>query len=79
MKYDYIVVQVGQTYKAGEDVPDMGSVVCTSSNGNIRNYEGLSKDVDKLPHYVGTGSSFIATDTADIYKYEKTTDKWNKW
>lgn len=79
MKHGYIVKQDGQYYRSGENVPDMGSIVCVSTNGNVRNYEGLLKDVDKLPHYVGTGSSFMATDTAEIYKYEKTTDKWNKW
>lgn len=79
MKYGYIVKQDGQYYRSGEDVPDMGSIVCVSTNGNVRNYEGLSKDVDKLPHYVGTGSSFMATDTSDIYKFEKTKNEWVKW
>lgn len=79
MKYGYIVKQDGQYYISGEDVPDMGSIVCVSTNGNVRNYEGLSKDVDKLPHYVGTGSSFMATDTSDIYKFEKTKNEWVKW
>lgn len=79
MKYGYIVKQDGQYYRSGENVPDMGSIVCVSTNGNVRNYEGLSKDVDKLPYYVGTGSSFMATDTADIYKFEKTKNEWVKW
>lgn len=79
MKYGYIVKQDGQYYRSGENVPDMGSIVCVSTNGNVRNYEGLSKDVDKLPHYVGTGSSFMATDTSDIYKFEKTKNEWVKW
>lgn len=79
MKYGYIVKQDGQYYISGKNVPDMGSIVCVSTNGNVRNYEGLSKDVDKLPHYVGTGSSFMATDTSDIYKFEKTKNEWVKW
>ena len=79
MKYGYIVKQDGQYSRSGENVPDMGSIVCVSTNGNVRNYEGLSKDVDKLPHYVGTGSSFMTTDTSDIYKFEKTKNEWVKW
>ena len=48
MKYDYTVIQDGQTYLAGEDVPEMGSLICVKKYGNIRDYEGLSKDIDKL-------------------------------
>ena len=65
MKYDYTVIQDGQTYLAGEDVPEMGSLICVKKYGNIRDYEGLSKDIDKLPLYVGTGSSCLMTDTGD--------------
>lgn len=28
MKYDYTVIQDGQTYLAGEYVPEMGSLIC---------------------------------------------------
>lgn len=59
MTYDYMVKQDGQFYKPGQDVPDMGTLVCTSAQGNIRSYEGLAKDVGKLPTYVATGSSFF--------------------
>ena len=47
---------------------------------NIRNYEGLSADIDKLPHYenLSTGSSALCIDTGDWYKYEKSTDTWYK-
>ena len=60
MTYDYTVKQDGQFYKPGQDVPDMGTLVCTSAQGNIRSYEGLAKDVGKLPTYVATGSSILA-------------------
>lgn len=80
MTYDYSVVVDGHTYKAGEEVPDLGSFIATSVSGNVRNYEGLSIDVLKLPNYddLGTGSSAYCTDTGDFYKYEKTTKLWVK-
>lgn len=31
MKYDYTVIQDGQTYLAGEDVPEMGSLICVKN------------------------------------------------
>lgn len=74
----------GQIYYPGDSLPDLGSWVCTSidKNGNgepnIRNYEGLSIDVSKLPKYdnLGTGSSALCLDSGDFYKYEKTTNTW---
>lgn len=68
--------QDGQYYEKGQEIPDLGSWVATSVDGNIRNYDGLSKDVSKLPHYVGTGSSAYCDDTGEIYIYEKTSDTW---
>ena len=76
----------GQTYYPGESLPDLGNWVCTSvrkndnNEFNIRNYEGLSTDINKLPHYenLGTGSSALCIDTGDWYKYEKSTDTWYK-
>lgn len=80
MKYNYTVVQDGQTYKAGEDVPDMGSLIATSVSGNIRSYEGLYADVNKLPKYdnLETGSSCFFVDVGYLYKYEATKKQWNK-
>lgn len=75
----------GQIYNPGDSLPDLGSWVCTSvdKNGNgeliIRNYEGLSADVNKLPKYetgLGTGSSALCLDTGDFYKYEQSTKTW---
>ena len=41
-------------------------------------YEGLSKDFDKLPLYVGTGSSCLMTDTGDYYKFNSELKEWKK-
>lgn len=68
----------GQIYVSGDEIPDLGSFKATSFKGNIRHYEGLSKDIDKLPHYVDTGSAALCVDTGDFYKFEKTTDTWYK-
>ena len=70
----------GHIYEKGEEIPDLGSFVATSVDGFIRNYEGLSKDVSKLPKYddLQTGSSAFCVDTGDLYKYEKTTKTWYK-
>lgn len=70
----------GQTYRDGEEIWDLGSLVCTGTDsGGIRHYEGLAKDKDKLPHYVETGSSFLSSDTHQFFKYEATTDTWYEW
>lgn len=68
----------GQWYQPGEEIPDLGSFVATSINGNIRNYEGLSGDASKLPKYdnLSTGSSAFCVDTGQLFKYEKTTKTW---
>lgn len=72
----------GHWYTKGEEVPDLGSLVCVTDDkdGKIRNYEGLSQDVDKLPKYADleTGSSAFFYDNLETYKYEKTTKTWYK-
>lgn len=52
--------------------------VGTGAKDSIRNYEGLFKDIAKLPKAdeLATGSSFLALDTAEVYKYEQTTKTW---
>ena len=76
MKYDYKVVQDGQIYEPGDDVPEMGSIFCVESKGNIRYYEGLESDFQKLPVYNDTGSACLMIDTGNYYKFEKKTNKW---
>lgn len=68
----------GQKYASKDEACDLGSFTAVDVNGSQRHYEGLSKDVDKLPHYVGTGSSALCLDTGDLYKYLKSTDTWYK-
>ena len=71
---DKTMVVDGQLYHRGDEIPDIGSWVAVSSNGGIRNYNGLSADVSKLPHYVDTGSSAMCLDTGDYYKFHKPSD-----
>lgn len=66
----YTVVQDGQVYEPGDDVPDMGSITALESTGNYREYNALSKDIDKLPTYVSFGSSCYMIDTTDLYKFD---------
>lgn len=73
-----IIVFDGVKYNAGDTLPDLGSWVCVDSKGMVRDYEGLSKDVDKLPHYVQSGSSALCLDTSELYEYHKPTDRWYK-
>lgn len=72
------IVFDGLVYSKGDEIPDLGSFVATSADGNIRNYEGLSADIDKLPRYdsLGTGSSAFCLDTGQLFKYERTTRTW---
>lgn len=44
----YTVVQDGQVYEPGDDVPDMGSITALESKGNYREYNALSKDIDNI-------------------------------
>lgn len=68
----------GHWYKPGEEVPDLGSFVAMPGSDKVRNYEGLSADVSRLPKYddLETGSSAFCVDTGQLYKYEKTTKTW---
>lgn len=77
-KAEYAMSYDGVFYKKGEELPNLGSWECVESNGMKRDYEGLSKDVDKLPHYVDTGSSALCLDTSDLYEFHKGTDTWYK-
>lgn len=78
MRADKNMIVDGMLYEPGDDVWDLGSFVATDQTGMMRSYEGLSKDVSKLPHYVETGSSALCLDTGDYYKFHKQTDTWYK-
>ncbi len=71
-----MIVFDGQTYEDDETPWDLGSFTAVEVDGNARKYRGLSKDVDKLPHYVATGSSALCLDTGDLYMYLESTDTW---
>lgn len=79
MTDNYIFEYDGQTYSRGDTVHDLGSFTCTGVEpGNVRSYQGLSKDVSKLPKYdgLGNGSSALCTDTGTFYFYDKSTKTW---
>lgn len=69
----------GIVYPAGSEIPDLGSWVRTNpeEKGMKRDYEGLSKDIGKLPKYVATGSSAFCIDTGDILKFHESTKEWH--
>ena len=78
---DKTMVVDGQTYKPGDTLPDLGSLVCVDANGNRRDYEGLLTDVSKLPHYVESGSSALLYDgqgNTEVYEFHKPTNTWYK-
>lgn len=70
-KAENTVIFDGIKYNPGDELPDLGSWVCTDARGMVRDYEGLSKDVSKLPHYVQSGSSALCLDTSELYEYHK--------
>lgn len=73
----------GKVYTPGEEYPDLGSLICVNNTHEVREYEGLTQDVSKLPtgkmekyRDLKTGSSFMATDS-DLYKkYDSATCMW---
>ena len=46
-KAENTVIFDGIKYNPGDELPDLGSWVCTDARGMVRDYEGLSKDVSK--------------------------------
>lgn len=70
------VIYDGQIYHAGQELPDLGSLVAVEVDGLIRSYRGMSEDEAKLPTYVGEGSTCIMADTGDMYIFSDGT--WNK-
>lgn len=66
----------GNIIPAGETRPDLGSWVAKDTKTAFREYYGLSKDKDKLPHYVQTGSSAFCVDTLEIGYFDASTDTW---
>lgn len=65
---DRTMVVDGQTYHKGDEIPDLGSLVCVEAIGNKRSYEGKVADQSKLPTYVDDGSSALLYDGAGTTK-----------
>lgn len=76
----------GHTYKPGEEIPDLGSMVCTEVNGRIRSYSGLSSDFPKLEAAsktdkykdLATDSDAYLIDTVEFYIYNASDRTWYK-
>lgn len=68
----------GQYYEEGEEIWDLGSLECVDVIGGKRKYQGLSKDANKLPPYVASGSSCIMLDTNDAYIFHGKSSRWVK-
>lgn len=77
-KAETTMVYDGITYHAGDEIHDLGTFECVEAVGMKRDYEGISKDIPKLPHYVESGSSALCLDTSELYEYHKPTDTWYK-
>ena len=75
-----MIRQDGHLYNNASEVPDMGTIVCTSFVGKLRNYAGLLSDKDKLPVYddlkTGSTASLVSDDGISVFMYESTTKKW---
>lgn len=74
------VVIDGHRYNVGDELPDLGSLVCTSVEADRRGYEGKYSDRNKLPKYddLGTGSSAFLSDNGSfkLFKYYADTKTW---
>lgn len=60
-----------------------GSFVMTGHDGRRLDYQGLSKDVGKLPTQknnsdLATGSTAYCIDSGELYIYESLTGQWYK-
>lgn len=82
MKATSVTVIDGQTYQAGEEIPDLGNLVCVKP-GKQREYLGFTSDKLKLPKYddLLTGSSATLIDPNGIEdtiiaKYYASTKQW---
>lgn len=83
MLAEHDMVVDGQRYEKGQDVPDLGNLVCVEVIGNKRKYQGYTEDKLKLPKYdnLGDGSSATLIDPNGvektiIAKYYATPKQW---
>ena len=66
----------GQTYRKGDVIHDLGGWDCIDTDGSKRYYWGKSSEVDKLPHYVASGSTALCVDTGELYGFYAPGNKW---
>lgn len=80
-----MIIVDGKCYETDSEAPDLGSWECVSTEANgARNYQGLSKDISKLPtaqkyaqyNTLAAGSTAMCVDTGDIIFYSKSNDTW---
>ena len=76
----HVIEHDGHFYAKHDDIPDLGSWECVSAEGHVRNYQGLSSDVAKLPKYedLGAGSTAMCLDSGDLYLYHAKSKTWYK-
>lgn len=55
---------------------DLGSIETTGSEGNKYSFIFLSRDFDKLPKYMVSGSTAYACDTKKMYIYHAHSKTW---
>lgn len=66
----------GQTYRKGDVIHDLGGWDCIDTDGSKRYYWGKSSEVDKLPHYVASGSTALCVDNGELYGFYAPGNKW---
>lgn len=57
----------GKMYEVGETIPDLGSIICVSIEGQRYSFEGKAEDESKLPTDVGAGSKATLTGSNGTY------------
>lgn len=72
------VILDGQLYQAGTGNPGFRKLDVRKTDSGRRFYEGISRDLEKLPHYVEHGSRAQCLDTGDIFTFHKKLDTWFK-
>lgn len=78
MRAENTILVDGQLYEKGQEIWDLGGLVCVEVDGSKRHYQGLSSDASKLPHYVESGSTCFMVDNNSMYRFHKPTDTWYK-
>lgn len=79
IELEHAVIQDGVMYKPGTPIPNLGNWTRTETDSNGRaHYEGVSCELQLLPHYVPHGSKAVCLDTGEIYTFHVKLNKWFK-